>query len=153
MARMSSNPGCAVNPVLPYAGLVAIMDLLAWALAQPGINPQVSLYTNPVTPSNASVLSDFTPATAPGLTAQALGAPTNNGVNALGRDVVTYPVVQFTASGGSLPVTVYGWVLSFIDPATSTRTLFLAQRLPNAFAFFQAGDNLPIPVVLSLAEC
>jgi hypothetical protein len=143
----------AVNPVIPYAGLVAWMDLLVWALAQTGINPQVSLFTNPITPSPSSVLTDFVAATAAGLGPQPLGSPTNEGVDPYGRDVWTFPVNNFVAAGSGLPVTVYGWFLTVDDPISSNPALLAAQLLPNPFAFFSAGEDLPIPVVLSLAEC
>ncbi len=140
-------------PILPTAGILTLGDLAVWALSQPGVNPICTLFTNEYQPVATSTLANFTPATAPGIGSQPLGAPTRMGVDPYGRANWTWPTLNYMASGGGLPVQIWGWVVSCTDPVTSAPALLWAQRLPGSFAFVAAGNTLPVVLQLSLGQC
>lgn len=140
-------------PTLPLAGLKTSIDLFLWALAQPNIATRLHLFTNQVWPNTWTVLTDFVEATAPGLSAQSVPLPATIAADGTGRWLATWTPIVFTAAGGGLPEAVQGWWLDALDPLTSVRGLLWAQRLPTPFAFLAAGNNLAVPLQLSLGQC
>jgi hypothetical protein len=48
---------------------------------------------------------------------------------------------------------VWGYYVYCTDPITGLPGLLWAQRFPTSFAFLVAGNSLPVPLQLSLAQC
>ena len=146
-------PDPAWLPVTPAAGSQTFADLIVWALSQNVVLGRVTLYSNFLTPTSASVLADFTPITAAGLGPQLLGAATPGLIDHCGRALWTWPNIVFTAAGGGLPVQAWGYFVSCTDPITGMTALLWAQRLVTPFAFLAAGNALPVPLTLTLGPC
>ena len=148
-----SSPPPELLPVIPAAGLRTMSDLVIWAMQQPAVNAQISLFTNFYQPSPTTTLADLTSPTAAGLEGRSLPIPTYSGLNVDGRTVWTWPATVFTATGPGLPVQVWGYYVSCIDPITGQPGLLWAQRLVHSFGFVNPGDHLDLPLVLSTGQC
>jgi len=148
-----SPPSPNFLPVIPQAGLIAMGDLVIWAMQQPAVAPQCQLYINEYVPTASSTLASFTITTAGGLGAQSLGVPTNLGIDHWGRADWQWPTLTYTATGTGLPILVWGYVVSCTDPITGMPAILWAQRLPTGFGFVAPGDSLPLVLRLSLGQC
>jgi hypothetical protein len=124
-----------------------------YALQLPIVGAKVGLFTNFYQPQEDSTLASFDAPIAPGLTEKPLPAAIRGGLNVQGRAVWTWPVIDFVAAGGGLPVQVWGYYVYCTDPLTSQLGLLWAQRLVSSFGFVAPGDTLPINLTLSFGEC
>ena len=131
-------------PILPLAGVTAMMDILIPAIAGGGLNSHVGIFVNDFVPTATSVLTDFVAATAAGLTPKPLPAATNAGLDPSGRDTWNFATANFTATGAGLPVVGFGYFVYFVDPVTGLPALLWFQRWDTAFAWFAAGQNYPL---------
>jgi hypothetical protein len=146
-------PNPAWLPVVPTEGVQSWGDLAMAALAIPGVDPMVALFSNFYQPTSATTLSELTSPTAPGLLPQALGTPTRLGTDRCGRSNWTFPAVTFTAAGTGLPVQIWGYYVYCNSPWTFAPMLLWAQRLVSSFGFISAGNALTIPLAVSLGAC
>lgn len=130
---------------IPDAALAAILNFKTTAFNTMGI--RLHLFTNNYTPVAGSVLANFTEATFVGYASAIVGAwaaPSTSG----GRASSQPPVITFTAPGGGLPQTVYGY---YVTDAAST-IVYWAERDPAATPFVFSAPGNQYSVQLKLTE-
>ncbi len=141
------------NPIIPYAGRVALLDLVISAIQNGGRQSKCLLWTAPFPPSDNTVLTDFVGLTADGLTGQALPVATFAGVNVSGRAIWTFATLNYTSTGPGLPTIAYGYWVQCSDPVTNQQALLWFQQFDTPFVWRNPGDNLPVNLSLSLSQC
>ena len=140
-------------PVIPFDGVLGVADIVMLYLGARASNSMVRLFTNPYTPTNASVRASFIEATNSGLAGQPLLAPTNKGIDATNKDVWTFPQPTWTSDASFLPQVVYGFWVDAIDPLTGGLRVFWAQRFPVPWATWMAGQTLTFQLSFGFNQC
>lgn len=123
--------------VLAQATLLA-EAVLEIAVGGPFHTPKIALYTNDLYPSRGSVLADFTITDFGGLTnlqSVVWGAPFINDLQQ--AEVLAALLNWLTTATTSLPVTVYGYVMT----DTAGAVLLLAERFATPIVYNRSGQS------------
>lgn len=126
--------------VVPDAGELPMLNAIVSALTL-----RLRLFTNNITPNQASVIGDFTEATFNGSAAQTptLGAATTVSHKATVVDSATR---TFTKTAGGASETVYGYYLT----DASATICYWAERFPAPISIASTGDAISILLQLTL---
>lgn len=136
-------------PIIPDQGATQFMQTILDAIRAGGNSAMVRLFQNNITPTSSTVRGDFVEATAGGFGGQATPTAVDAGVVPGGADNWIFSPITWTATGSSLPQTMYGYWVEWVSPLDSTLRLGWCQRFDTPQVITASGQ--PISFVLSLA--
>jgi len=133
-----------VVPIIPTQGKHGLMAATLSAIMLGANTSRVHLFTNPYTPDLTTTPASFTEAAFAGYAPIALPLAIDHGIDGSGDDDWYFNSIAWTASGGGLPETIYGYWIDYVNPVTSALSILWCQRFDTPFAFIHAGDTLPL---------
>lgn len=136
-------------PIIPDQGKTTFMDLVVPAIDGGTNTAKIRLFQNNYTPVTGTVIAALTEATFGGYAGVSTPVATDSGVIPGGVDNWIFGSVTFTATGATLPQTIYGYWVECVDPLLAATKILWAQRFDTPQALTAAGQT--ISFVLSLA--